>query len=73
MATLSEWQRGNNTCWTRCRRLPKLYNLRMDLYERADITSNTYWDGVLQRAFLAVPTQELVAQFIVMFKDFRPR
>jgi len=45
----------------------------MDLYERADITSNTYWDGVLQRAFLAVPTQELVAQFIVMFKDFRPR
>jgi arylsulfatase A-like enzyme len=47
-----------------CRRLPKLFNLRMDPYERADITSNTYWDWTIQRAFLAVPTQALVAKFI---------
>jgi hypothetical protein len=45
----------------------------MDPYERADITSNTYWDEVLQHAFLAVPTQALVAQFIGTFKDFPPR
>jgi arylsulfatase A-like enzyme len=56
-----------------CRRTPKMYNLRMDPYERADITSNSYWDWVLQRAFLAVPTQALVAQFIATFKDFPPR
>jgi arylsulfatase A-like enzyme len=56
-----------------CRRLPKLYNLRMDPYERADVTSNTYWDWTIQHAFLAVPTQALVAQFIATFKDFPPR
>jgi arylsulfatase A-like enzyme len=56
-----------------CRRLPKLYNLRMDPYERADITSNTYWDWMIQHAFLAVPTQAFVAQFIATFKDFPPR
>jgi arylsulfatase len=28
-------------------RMPKLFNLRTDPYERADITSNTYWDWVM--------------------------
>jgi len=27
-----------------CRRLPKLFNLRTDPYERADVTSNTYYE-----------------------------
>jgi arylsulfatase len=56
-----------------CRRLPKLYNLRMDPYERTDITSNTYWDWMIQHDFLAVPTQAFVAQFIATFKDFPHR
>jgi arylsulfatase A-like enzyme len=56
-----------------CRRIPLLYNLRMDPYERADITSNTYWDWTIRHAFLAVPTQALVRQFIATFKDFPPR
>jgi arylsulfatase A-like enzyme len=56
-----------------CRRLPKLFNLRMDPYERADITSNTYYDWTMQRAFLFVPAQAFVAQFIGTFKDFPPR
>jgi arylsulfatase A-like enzyme len=56
-----------------CRRLPKLYNLRMDPYERADITSNTYWDWTIRHAFLAVPTQALVGDFIATFKEFPPR
>jgi arylsulfatase A-like enzyme len=56
-----------------CRRLPKLFNLRTDPYERADITSNTYYDWTLQRAFLFVPAQAFVAQFIETFKDFPPR
>jgi arylsulfatase A-like enzyme len=56
-----------------CRRLPKLYNLRLDPYERADITSNTYYDWTIQRAFLIVPTQQLVGKFVATFKDFPPR
>ena len=56
-----------------CLRLPKMFNLRMDPYERADITSNTYYDWELQRAFLVVPAQALVAQFVATFKDFPPR
>jgi arylsulfatase A-like enzyme len=56
-----------------CRRLPKLYNLRMDPYERADITSNTYWEWTIRHAFLAVPTQALVAKFIGTFAEFPPR
>jgi arylsulfatase len=56
-----------------CLRVPKMFNLRMDPYERADVTSNTYYDWLLQHAFLAVPAQALVAQFIGTFKDFPPR
>ena len=56
-----------------CLRLPKLFNLRMDPYERADVTSNTYYDWALQRAFMIVPAQALVAQFVATFKDFPPR
>ena len=56
-----------------CRRLPKMFNLRLDPYERADITSNTYYDWTIQRAFLIVPAQAIVAQFVETFKDFPPR
>jgi arylsulfatase len=56
-----------------CRRLPKMFNLRLDPYERADVTSNTYYDWTLQRAFLFVPAQAFVAQFIETFRDFPPR
>src|SRR5262245_21108314 len=56
-----------------CLRAPKMYNLRMDPYERADITSNTYNDWMLRRAFLVVPLQELVANFIGTFREFPPR
>ncbi len=56
-----------------CRRLPKLYNLRMDPYERADITSNTYYDWTLRRAFIMYGTQAIVAKFIATFKEFPPR
>jgi len=56
-----------------CMRAPKMYNLRMDPYERADITSNTYNDWVFKLSFLAVPAQAMVAQFIDTFKEFPPR
>jgi arylsulfatase len=54
-------------------RCPKLFNLLTDPYERADITSNTYYDWLLDRAFLVVPAQAYVARFLDTFKDYPPR
>ncbi len=54
-------------------RVPKIFNLRTDPYERADITSNTYWDWMLDHAFLLVPAQAFVAQMLASFVDFPRR
>jgi arylsulfatase len=54
-------------------RVPLLFNLRRDPYERAYFTSNTYYDWVLDRAFFLVPAQAYVAQFLATFKEFPPR
>jgi arylsulfatase A-like enzyme len=56
-----------------CLRVPKMFNLRMDPYERADITSNTYYEFSMERAFLVVPTQAIVSRFIATFREFPPR
>jgi arylsulfatase A-like enzyme len=54
-------------------RIPKLYNLRTDPYERADITSNTYFDWLMSNGYLALAATGLVAQFLATFKEFPPR
>jgi len=54
-------------------RVPLIFNLRRDPYERATITSNTYFDWLLDRAYLLVPAQAYVAQFLATFKEFPPR
>jgi len=54
-------------------RIPLLENLRRDPYERALITSNTYDDWFLDRAYLLVPAQAYVATFLKTFKDYPPR
>ena len=54
-------------------RVPKLYNLRTDPYERADITSNTYYDWMVRRAPIIQASQPIVASFLATFKDFPPR
>lgn len=54
-------------------RVPKLYNLRTDPFERADVTSNTYYDWLLDRVFLLLAGQKLVADFIATFAEFPPR
>src|SRR5262245_4412347 len=56
-----------------CQRLPRLINLRMDPFERAPITSNTYQDWSIRHAFLVVPAQDVVARFLETFKEFPPR
>jgi arylsulfatase len=54
-------------------RVPKMCNLRTDPYEHADVTSNTYWDWVIDHTFLAVPTQQIVGKFLATFKEYPPR
>jgi arylsulfatase A-like enzyme len=54
-------------------RFPKLFNLRTDPYERADITSNTYYDWVIDHAFTFVPAQEFVAKFLMTFREYPQR
>jgi arylsulfatase len=54
-------------------RIPKIFNLRTDPYERADITSNTYYDWLLDHAFLLVPAQDYVGQFLATFTDYPQR
>ena len=54
-------------------RLPLIFNLRTDPYEYANITSNTYYDWLLEHAYMLVPAQSYVSKFIVSFKDFPPR
>jgi arylsulfatase len=54
-------------------RVPKLFNLRTDPFERADITSNTYYDWLIDRVFLLVPAQDIVANMLATFQEFPPR
>ncbi len=54
-------------------RAPKIFNLRTDPYERADITSNTYYDWMLERIFLLVPAQAYVARMLETLVEFPPR
>jgi len=54
-------------------RAPKMFNLRRDPFERADESSNTYWDWVISHAYLLYGMQGLVAQQIEDFEKFPPR
>jgi arylsulfatase A-like enzyme len=54
-------------------RIPKMFNLRRDPFERADLNSNTYWDWVISHEFLIIPAQDIVAEQIQSLKEFPPR
>ena len=49
------------------------FNLRTDPYERADITSNTYWDWQVKHAGQVYGTMDKVFQFVATFDEFPPR
>jgi arylsulfatase len=53
-------------------RVPKIFNLRSDPFERADHDAIYYNDWLLRRVFLLVPAQVYVAQWIQSFKEFPP-
>ena len=67
-ATLRAWIEP----WTPLR-IPLIFNLRRDPYERSYSTSNTYYDWLLDRAFLLVPAQAYVGKVLETFKAFPPR
>jgi arylsulfatase len=76
IAFLEQRARGTLQIWAEPfvpLRLPKIFNLRTDPYEFADITSNTYWDWIFDHAFILVPAQAQVGDFLKTLKEFPPR
>jgi arylsulfatase len=54
-------------------RLQKIYNLYQDPFERADVTSNTFWDWNLNHVGSLYGIMDDVFQFADTFKEFPPR
>ena len=53
-------------------RVPLLFNLRRDPFEKAQHNSNTYNDWFLDRVFLLAPMQQVAAKFLVSMKEYPP-
>ncbi|MBK1868115.1 arylsulfatase [Aestuariivirga sp. YIM B02566] len=53
-------------------RAPKIFNLRMDPFERADVVSDQYYDWTAKNAYLIQYGVYRVAPFLATFKDFPP-
>ena len=54
-------------------RIPKIFNLRRDPFERADESSNSYWDWVIEHLFVMYPVTALAAEQLQTFIEFPPR
>lgn len=54
-------------------RVPLIFNLKRDPYERSQITSNTYYDWLVDRVYLLVPAQAYVGNFLGTFREYPPR
>ena len=54
-------------------RMPKIFNLRRDPFERADENANSYWDWFLEHVFVIYPMQALAAEQLQSFVEFPPR
>jgi arylsulfatase len=53
-------------------RVPLLFNLRRDPFERAQHNSNTYNDWFLDRVYVLAPMQQLAGKFLMTMKDYPP-
>jgi len=53
-------------------RLPKVFNLRTDPFERADVTSNSYYEWFIYHAYILYGAYAIADQFAATFKDFPP-
>ena len=54
-------------------RIPKIFNLRRDPFERADENSNGYWNWVLEHFYIIPAAAVFIAQQLESFKEFPPR
>jgi arylsulfatase len=54
-------------------RIPKVFNLRTDPFERADITSNSYYEWFLYHDYIALAASVIIVPFLETFKEFPPR
>jgi arylsulfatase len=54
-------------------RVPLIFNLRTDPFEQAPLTSNTYYDWLIDHAFLAIPCQAFVFQMMQTLVEFPQR
>jgi arylsulfatase A-like enzyme len=54
-------------------RMTKVYNLMQDPFERSDITSNTYWDWIIDHVPQVYQGMEEVPKFVASFEEFPPR
>ncbi|MCL4792268.1 MAG: arylsulfatase [Gammaproteobacteria bacterium] len=53
-------------------RVPLLFNLRRDPFEKAQHNSNTYNDWFLDRPFVIAPIQAMAGQFLKSMQDYPP-
>jgi arylsulfatase A-like enzyme len=53
-------------------RIAKFFDLNADPFERADITSNTYWDWLLDRAFIQYGAVAEIAKYLKTYEEFPP-
>ncbi|MNM70630.1 hypothetical protein D3C76_1407050 [compost metagenome] len=55
-----------------CLRVPKMFNLRMDPYERADVVSDQYYDWLTKNDYLIFQGTRKAAAFLQTFVDYPP-
>ena len=53
-------------------RVPKLYDLHADPYEQADVTSNTYYQWMIEQGYLLFAASAVAEEFLQTFKEFPP-
>ncbi len=53
-------------------RMPLLFNLRRDPFEKSYENSNTYHDWMIDRAYVLAPMQVVASKFLMSMKDFPP-
>jgi arylsulfatase len=53
-------------------RIPLLFNLRRDPFEKAQHNSNTYNDWFLDRPFVIVPMQQFIGNFLMSMVEYPP-
>jgi arylsulfatase len=54
-------------------RVPKLFNLRRDPFERADENSNGYWNWVIEHFYIIPAAAIFIGQQLITYQQFPPR